>query len=186
MLLVLRRLNMQTCDPAAIKGGCVVISATICIACSFSCVHSTPCVLETISSFSIQTTYRGPNTVIDCPACVQSRKVFLVAGGLPLHYILHWSAENCLFFLPSFLLVCQSSLSTSLILRSGQKQIKQYINAQNAYLPRWAPASDLSVLPRRQLERKEMKTSRHPDALASGSQSPLPSPHLMQEASRSN
>lgn len=80
MLLVLRRLNMQTCDPAAIKGGCVVISATICIARSFSCVHSAPCVLETISSFSIQTTYRGPNTVIDCPACVQSRKVFLEQG----------------------------------------------------------------------------------------------------------
>lgn len=186
MLLVLRRLNMQTCDPAAIKGGCVVISATICIACSFSCVHSAPCVLETISSFSIQTTYRGPNTVIDCTACVQSRKVFLVAEGLPLHYILHWSAENCLFFLPSFQLVCQSSLSTSSIPRSGQKQIKQYINAQNAYLPRWAPASDLSVLPRRRLERKQMKTSRRPDALASRSQSPLPSPRLMQEASRSN
>lgn len=107
MLLVLRRLNMQTCDPAAIKGGCVVISATIC---SFSCVHSAPCVLETISSFSIQTTYTGPNTVIDCPACVHSRKVFLVAGGLPLHYILHLSAENCLFFSP-FLPSCLPVIS---------------------------------------------------------------------------
>lgn len=77
---------------------------------------------------SIQTTH-GEAKHSEFFSCLLPKRSCVRGGrGIVSATVPPWSAENCLFFFP-FFVVCQSSLGEKWIPRGGGKQIKQYVNS---------------------------------------------------------